>query len=135
MLYLLDANAITDLIYKHPRFDSRLNGLGGSDAIITCATLRGEILYGLIRLPIGRKRSELESRVMPVFNLAPTQPIPPAADDHYATVKLACEKKGMSVSDNDLWIAATTLALGVTLVSRDTDFKHVDGLRVEDWTV
>ena len=30
------------------------------------------------------------------------------------------------VGENDLWIAATALALGATLVTRDTDFQSVD---------
>lgn len=38
------------------------------------------------------------------------------------------------VDDNDLWIAAAALASGATVVSRDTDFQHVRGLMVEDWS-
>jgi predicted nucleic acid-binding protein len=34
------------------------------------------------------------------------------------------------MDENDLWVAATALALGATLVSRDRDFEGVDGLRV-----
>jgi predicted nucleic acid-binding protein len=37
------------------------------------------------------------------------------------------------MDENDLWIAATALALGATLVSRDGDFKQIDGLSVENW--
>jgi predicted nucleic acid-binding protein len=36
---------------------------------------------------------------------------------------------------HDLWIAATALALGAVLISRDNDFQQIDGLTVEDWTV
>lgn len=34
------------------------------------------------------------------------------------------------MDENDLWIAATTLSMNATLVSRDTDFLRVDGLNV-----
>jgi len=35
---------------------------------------------------------------------------------------------------NDIWIAATARAQGLTLATSDPDFQHVDGLQVEDWT-
>jgi predicted nucleic acid-binding protein len=30
--------------------------------------------------------------------------------------------------ENDLWISATALAIGATLVSRDSDFRAIEGL-------
>jgi predicted nucleic acid-binding protein len=61
--------------------------------------------------------------------------VPEAAGDYYATVKLNRQRKGLALDENDLWIAATALALSAVLVSRDSDFQHIDGLTVEDWTV
>jgi predicted nucleic acid-binding protein len=58
------------------------------------------------------------------------EPIPERAGDFYAAVKLARQQRGLSLDENDLWVAATTLALGATLVSRDGDFRGVDGLTV-----
>jgi predicted nucleic acid-binding protein len=49
-------------------------------------------------------------------------------------VKLARERAGRAIDDNDLWIASTALALGATLVTRDSDFQGIDGLSVENWT-
>lgn len=34
------------------------------------------------------------------------------------------------MDENDLWIAATAMALEAILVSRDSDFDKVEGLRV-----
>lgn len=34
------------------------------------------------------------------------------------------------LDENDLWIAATAMSIGATLVSRDRDFRGIDGLSV-----
>jgi predicted nucleic acid-binding protein len=53
MTYLLDTNAFSDLMREHPMLDARLAGLGEADAVVLCAVVRGEILYGLGRLAPG----------------------------------------------------------------------------------
>jgi predicted nucleic acid-binding protein len=40
--------------------------------------------------------------------------------------------RGLSLDENDLWVAATALATGATLVSRDSDFRRIDRLAVAD---
>ncbi len=58
------------------------------------------------------------------------EPVPERAGDFYASVKLTRQQRGLALDENDLWVAATALALGATLVSRDSDFTGVDGLPV-----
>ena len=58
------------------------------------------------------------------------EPVPERAGDFYAAVKLARRQKGLVLDENDLWVAATALALGATLVSRDADFAGINGLPV-----
>jgi predicted nucleic acid-binding protein len=58
------------------------------------------------------------------------EPIPERAADFYATVKFARQRLGLTLDENDLWVAATALALGATLVSRDGDFERIDGLAI-----
>jgi predicted nucleic acid-binding protein len=45
-------------------------------------------------------------------------------------VKIAQQRRGLPLDENDLWIAATALAMAATLVSRDSDFRAVEGLSV-----
>ncbi|MGH8018784.1 MAG: type II toxin-antitoxin system VapC family toxin [Opitutaceae bacterium] len=40
---------------------------------------------------------------------------------------------GLTVGENDLWIAATALRSGVPLVSRDAVFEKIPGLRVLEY--
>ena len=51
MTYLLDTNAISDLMRADPRIESWLAGLNPADRIVTCTIVRGEILaYGVVHL-------------------------------------------------------------------------------------
>ena len=77
----------------------------------------------------------MEAKATKLFAILPCEPVPEAAGDHYAMVKLARQRKGLALDENDLWIAATALTLGAVLISRDSDFQQIDELTVEDWTV
>ena len=69
-----------------------------------------------------------------LFAVLPCESVPAVAGDYYAKIKLARQQKGLGLDENDLWIAATALALGAVLISRDSDFQQIDGLTVNDWT-
>ena len=134
MTYLLDTNAFSDLMREHPAFDQRLASLAEDDLIIICPIVRGEILFGLEKLEAGRRRQELETKANKIFAVLHCELLSETAADHYAKVKVARQKKGLTLDENDLWIAACALAAPATLVSRDGDFRQIDGLAVEDWT-
>jgi tRNA(fMet)-specific endonuclease VapC len=131
-LYLLDTNIVSAVMADHPKVKARLSLRPGQ--IVTCAIVRGEISYGLERLPPGKRRANLEAKAAVVFAALPVVPINPAAGDIYGTIRRSVELKGQNSADNDLWIAAAALSLGAALVSNDQGFSHVPGLVVEDWT-
>ena len=57
-------------------------------------------------------------------------------DDAAARVFESLRKQGVRIGTMDLRIAATAIARGYTLLSRNlVDFERVPGLRVEDWIV
>jgi predicted nucleic acid-binding protein len=128
--YLLDTNAISDLMRASPQIDNWMAGLEQGDRVITCTIVRGEILFGIARLPPGRRRTELEETGGQFLATVRCEPVPERAGDFYAAVKLARQQRGLTLDENDLWVAATALALGAALVTRDSDFAGIDGLRV-----
>lgn len=109
---------------------SWLSSLGVDDRVVICTIARGEILFGMGRLAPGRRRAELEEKAAKLFAVLPCEPIPAVAGDWYANVKISQQRHGLTLDENDLWIAATTIAIGATLVSRDRDFRAVEGLAV-----
>jgi predicted nucleic acid-binding protein len=128
--YLLDTNAISDLMRAAPQIENWMAGLDRGDRVVTCAIVRGEIRFGIARLPRGRRRTELEETGRQFLDAVHCEAVPERAGDIYAAVKLARQQRGPPLDENDLWVAATALALGAILVSRDSDFAHIDGLRV-----
>ena len=112
------------------RMASWLSSIGVDDRVMICAIARGEILFGLERLAPGRRRTELEGKAGKLFAVLPCEPVPAAAADVYAKVKISQQRRGIPLDENDLWMAATALALDATLVSRDSDFQTIEGLTV-----
>jgi len=130
LIYLLDTNAISDLMRAEKRIENWMAGLDPGDRLVTCTVVRGELLFGIARLPEGKRRTELELAGRRFLEALHCEPIPKMAGDFYASIKLARQQRGLALDENDLWVAATALALGSTLVSRDADFARVDGLTV-----
>lgn len=134
MTFLLDSTTFSHLMRKHPQVEGQLAALAPTDKVVICSTVRGEILYGLERLPRGRRRDNLAKQAMPLFATLLCEPVPEAAGDAYAKIKRGQQQRGLTLDENDLWIAATASALGATLVTTDTDFQRISGLQSSDWT-
>jgi hypothetical protein len=49
------------------------------DRVVTCSIVRGEILFGLERLPQGQRRAVLEAKAQVVFAALPCEPVPTGA--------------------------------------------------------
>jgi len=135
MMFLLDTNDFRDFMRKHSKLDARISALAPADGVVICPVVRGEVRYGIEQLPQSKRRQDLETQAGPLFAVIPCEPIPEAAGDHYARIKLTRQQKGLVLDENDLWIAATALALGAVLITRDSDFQQVESLSVNDWTL
>jgi predicted nucleic acid-binding protein len=60
LIYLLDTNAVSDLIRSYVPTERWLSELRPNDRIVTCTIVRGEILFGIFKLPEGKRRTQLE---------------------------------------------------------------------------
>jgi predicted nucleic acid-binding protein len=134
VIYLLDTTTFSDLMREQPRTQARVASLAATDSVAICSVVRGEIRYGIERLPPGKRRETLEAKSRRLLAAIPCESVPPAAGDQYGRIKAAVQNRGLSLDENDLWIAATALSLEATLISRDSDFERVDGLGLVDWS-
>jgi predicted nucleic acid-binding protein len=130
VIYLLDTNAISALMRAESRMATWLSSVRADDRVVICTIARGEILFGLGRLAQGRRRAELEAKAQNLFAALVCEAIPSAAGDFYANLKIARWSRGLPLDENDLWMAATALAINATLVSRDSDLQGIEGLAV-----
>ena len=53
----------------------------------------------------------------------------------YGQIRADLRRAGTMIPLNDIWIAATALAIGATLVTHDNHFQHVKNLVSVDWTL
>jgi tRNA(fMet)-specific endonuclease VapC len=61
-------------------------------------------------------------------------PFDSEAASHYAWIRARLKASGQMIGPGDLVIAATTIAVGATLVTHNTgEFSRIPGLVIEDW--
>ena len=119
----------------NPKVKGRLNSLTESDHPFTCSIVKGEILFGIARLPEGKRRQDLQQKANQLFAAIPCEPISENVSDAYAEIKVAAKQQGTSLGECDLWIAVTALTLDAVPVTSDSDYQRIAevGLRLEDW--
>jgi tRNA(fMet)-specific endonuclease VapC len=132
-VYPLDTAIFSLMVKQNLIIRARVALLPAVDHVVICTVVRGEVLYGLERMPRGKKHRGLETKIVELFASILCEPIPQNAADQYARIKREAERKGTPLDENDLWIAATALSLGAILVTSDSDFQRVSRLSIEDW--
>lgn len=81
MIYLLDTTTLSDLMREHPRVQQRMASAASTDRVATCTIARGEIRYGIERLPPGKRRTDLEVKAVRILAAIDCEPVPEAAAD------------------------------------------------------
>jgi predicted nucleic acid-binding protein len=56
-----------------------------------------------------------------------------ATADQYAAIRHSLKLRGRPIPDNDLWIAALARQHSLEIVSQDSHFDHVEGIRRIGW--
>ena len=130
-LYLLDTNTVSYYIAdKPPQVRKNLRRVNFQSTAVSAIT-EAELRYGVARKPGAmRRRTSVESFLGDVLIL----PWDSVAARAYGQLRADQERKGRPLSMEDLMIAAHALSLGLTLVTHDSVFAYVDGLKTEDWT-
>lgn len=130
-MYVFDTDVLS-LLMKGRLADAAADRMSAVAArASTTAVNLGELLYGAARSAAAARWLRLiEQHVLGL----PILPFDAAAAQHYAEIRVALERRGESLDDGDLRIAAICIARDRILISRNPrHFGRVPGLRHENW--
>ena len=120
----------TDLLIDLEQGNAAVEGLLGEEECAISVITVSELLHGVLRAR-GGTRARRQAFVEHL--LAGLQAIPitePAARIH-ADIWSGLAERGEPIGAHDLWIAATALAHGLAIATRnDSHFRRIPGLRV-----
>jgi len=133
MAWFLDTNAcIMHLRGRHLQLSARWHQHRAEDVAIPL-TAYAELLVG------AEKSTQPERVLRQIETLLEAHEIVEIIEEvaeHYARIRADLERRSAIIGGNDLWIAATALAHGATLVTNNTgEFSRVPGLAFEDWSL
>jgi predicted nucleic acid-binding protein len=135
---VVDTNVVSELMktVRSAVVQAWLVGRDRDELRITAITV-AEILYGLERLPNGRRRTALRKTAVEVFSRFAEDILPfdAAAAAVYAEIVDRRDRKGAPISGYDAQIAAICRAHGASLATRNMkDFADVGIDLIDPWT-
>lgn len=124
---ILDTNAVSALFVGDPRLEKVLAVASRHELPVVVV---GEYRYGLAR---SRAKRTLQRLLDELIEQSTILPVTLATTHAYASVRDGLRAKGTPIPENDVWISALALEHGLEIVSRDTDFDQVEGVRRRGW--
>lgn len=133
MLYMLDTNICSYIIRnKSQSIKEKLQEVEKNHTIALSSIVVSELLYGATKKD-SPKLMRIVSAFIDNFIIYDYSKV---SAQSYANIRTDLEKKGQIIGANDLLIASHTLSLGAVLVTNNTrEFKRVEKLSLEDWTL
>jgi len=126
--YLLDSSVLIRSLRGDVGISARIDA---APQVYVSSIVLGELYYGAYGSPTrpDAALADVETVERTIAILTPDA----ATARVYARIKHDLKRRGLTMPDNDLWIAATAIQYDVTLAARDAHFNWITGLRVEQW--
>src|SRR5258708_31986139 len=136
-MIVVDTNVVSGLMRRSPseRVVAWVKDQPARE-VYTSAVTVAEVLYGIERLPAGRRQEELRSTATEVFGAFADQVLAfdPAAAGQYALVVSHRERLGLPIEGFDAQIAAICRARGAKLATRNVaDFRETGVDVINPW--
>ena len=129
MKYLLDTNIVIHLFRGQFNLLDKFRKIDLQDCAISEITL-AELIFGAENSSNPEKNQKIidafleQIKILPIFNTIPI----------YAKEKVRLRKKGIMISDFDLFIGTTAVANKLTMVTENTkEFEQISNIEIENW--
>lgn len=137
-MIVLDTNVLSEFMRPQPdeRVVAWLNQQSRSN-LFTTAVTRCEMLYGVMILPDGQRKTRLQQEITAIFVVdmaGRVLPYDEAAADAHAAIAAARRAQGRPVDQSDAMIASIARSHGATLATRNLrDFEGCGVPLVDPW--
>lgn len=131
---LIDSNILIGFERRGAELSSRISGREEEEVFLSVISA-SELLHGVHRAATPKVRAHRLAFVEAVLSSFPLLEIDLATARSHAELWSQLEQRGQMIGVHDSWLAATCLAHGLTLATRNVrEFTRVPGLTVEAWT-
>ena len=132
MKFLVDANVLSEATKAVPS-EAAVDWLRRHEHVVAVnAVVLGELEFGILLLPSGRRRKRLESWFSNVVEILPVLDMDRETARLWAALLARLRKKGRAMPLKDSLIAASALQHGLAVATRNSgDFAHC-GVKLVD---
>ena len=124
---IVDTNGFSAIAEGDPLLNAIIEK---ADKIYLPVIVLGEYIFGILQSRYRLQYEQWLDESLPIFQILA---IDESTAVHYADIRLELKKVGRPIPENDMWIAALTRQHGSTILSRDTHFDSVPGLKRVTW--
>lgn len=139
-MILLDTNVLSELMRAKPDPDvvAWVDAQSIQDLVISSITV-AEILYGIARMPKGKRRQSFEDMAASMFDrdfAGRILPFDADAAEHYAELAAESEAKGRIADMADAQIAAIARLHGAQVATRNVrHFESFGVVLIDPWNI
>ena len=124
---ILDTNALSAFAEGEPEAVDRV---AEARIPVLPVIVLGEYRYGISQ---SRRKAEYSRWLAALLPQCRVMGLDEESSLHYAAIRLELKRTGTPIPANDAWIAALCRQHGLPLLSRDTHFDAVKGIRRVAW--
>lgn len=124
---ILDTNALSAYLDRTPE---AVEVVSEARELAIPVMVAGEFAFGIA---LSRHREAYERSLQRMLDRCTVLDIGIETARHYAAIRLELKAAGKPIPANDVWMAALSRQHAIPVMSRDTHFDFVGGLRRRTW--